>query len=303
MNTLALILLMQYVVSTKAGLVNYVQGSANVAAGETVAAGTPIKTGENALVEVLLNPGSFLRMSANSEVILDGVELTDVSLRVVSGAVVIEASEIDKAWPVKVTTGNVAVFIVESGLYKFENGKAAVLSGTIETADSRIPIKKGWSVFTKDNIYRSLKIARNEPATSLERWSEARSEIMVAANQRTYRGFRDHPTVFSSRSSAWIFSPAFGFWTYMPAARARSAYGARYLSYSDLYAGNGGSRNSGGSAGDASSPGQSPRTGFGSGGGSNSGGDGGYSPANDKPTYRESIPMKNAPRPPGPGGI
>ena len=50
-------LLVQYVVSVKAGLVNHVQGTANVAAMQTVSAGRPIRTGSDGYVEILLAAG------------------------------------------------------------------------------------------------------------------------------------------------------------------------------------------------------------------------------------------------------
>ncbi|MBI4472578.1 MAG: FecR domain-containing protein [Acidobacteria bacterium] len=296
MTSLALLLMMQYVVSTKAGLVNFVQGDVNVAVGESVAAGAPIKTGPGAFAEVLLNPGSFLRMAENSEVILDNVDLSDIAVKAVSGAVVIEASEILPEFPLKVTTGNISVLIVQSGVYKFEDGKATIIEGKLETADSRIAYKKGWSVVLKDSAYRSLKIAKNESQTVLENWSQRRSALMLAANMQTFQAFRRAGFVTTARSS-WMWVPTYGFYTFWPSYRTRSAYGQRnYVTYNynevnlGGVSGGAGGNSSGGI--DASSRGGSSGSG-GSGGGS-------YNPANDRPTSRETIQLKNPPGPPGP---
>ena len=51
--------LMQFMISAKAGLVNYIDGQANVRLHEQVPVGTPIETGPRSHVELLLNPGSF----------------------------------------------------------------------------------------------------------------------------------------------------------------------------------------------------------------------------------------------------
>ena len=74
MTSLLLVLMMQgattqFLVSTRAGLVNYVQGSANVKAAISVPAGEVIATGPGAAVELLLNPGSYLRMGENTRVV------------------------------------------------------------------------------------------------------------------------------------------------------------------------------------------------------------------------------------------
>ena len=298
MSSLALMLMMQYLISTKAGLVNFVQGNVNVAVGDVAPAGTPIKTGGGALAEILLNPGSFMRMAENSEVVIDKAELSEIALTVMNGAVVIEASEIYPEYPVKVTTGNLSVLIVQSGVYKFDNGKATVIQGTLATADSRIPYKKGWSVVSKDNVYRSLKVAKNEPATAVEQWSETRSALLLAANVQTYQTFR-RARVMTPSTSSWMWVPSFGAWTYWPTYRTRSAYGRQnYASYNYTEAvgnSNGGSRSS-----DSNSSGGGFGGNSGGGGSVGGGGGGGYNPAADRPTVRETIQIKNGP--PGPPG-
>src|SRR5207253_7461699 len=95
----AVFLLMQYMVSAKAGLVNYVDGQANVRVHDQIVAGAPVETGPQSHVELLLNPGSFLRIGENSTVVLDSVELSKIAVRIVQGAVLIEAGDIDKQIP------------------------------------------------------------------------------------------------------------------------------------------------------------------------------------------------------------
>src|ERR1700730_1968997 len=111
----AAIVLMQFMISAKAGLVNYVEGQTKVSLHQQVLAGAPIQTGPQSHAEVLLNPGSFLRLDQNTTVVFDSVELTDIELRVVTGAVLIESAELDKQTPIHVTTGNLKTVILSSG--------------------------------------------------------------------------------------------------------------------------------------------------------------------------------------------
>src|SRR5262245_26733944 len=62
MATLILAMLMQYVVATKAGLVNDVKGLTNVKAMQMVEANVPVRTGPTGLAELLLTPGAYLRL-------------------------------------------------------------------------------------------------------------------------------------------------------------------------------------------------------------------------------------------------
>jgi hypothetical protein len=224
MTSFMMLLLMQYVISTKAGLVNHVQGAANVTSQQLVQAGQAIRTGLNGFVEVLLTPGSFLRVGENSEVVLDGVELTDVAVRIVSGSAIVEAAEMKKETPIRVTTGNLRTELVETGIYRFSDGKATVLDGKLQTADSKIPYKKGWQVFYQD-AYRAVKLTKIE-TTSLDVFSQNRSALIARVNASAYNSLVG--TNAWSSFNIWLFSPVFGAFTYIPGTRYRSPYGYRY---------------------------------------------------------------------------
>lgn len=216
------LVLMQYVVSVKAGLVNHVQGSVNVVEMEMARPGDPIRTGANGYAEILLTPGSFLRVGENSSVILDDVELERVSLRVIQGNAEIEVVDISKDYPIQVTTGNLTTNIVASGIYKFADGVATVLSGKLQSPDSRFGWAKGWQVFFKDN-YRARKAGKTK-VTSLDVYSQMRSQLIASANA----------TMASQLSGSngsdpyWLLAPHIGFYTYIPWRNYRSPYGYLY---------------------------------------------------------------------------
>jgi len=142
-------LIMQFIISAKAGLVNAVEGDTNVRVNQQVNAGVPIQTGADGRVEIMLNPGSFLRLAENSEVVLDSVDLTDIQVRIVSGIAVIESSAVDKSSPIHVTSGDQTQSIASPGVYKFtENGSP-------------------------------------DQANALEQWSQQRSKEIASINARS----------------------------------------------------------------------------------------------------------------------
>jgi len=110
---------MQFIISAKAGLVNAVDGTANVHVQEMVPAGAPIQTGPSGRVEILLNPGTFLRLGEDSQAVLDSVDLTDVQVRILSGSAVIECISVEKNSPITVTDGTETVSISKPGTYRF----------------------------------------------------------------------------------------------------------------------------------------------------------------------------------------
>ena len=100
-------LVMQFIISAKAGLVNAVDGTVNVHVQEMVPSGAPIQTGPSGRVEILLNPGTFLRLGEDSQVVLDSVDLADVRVRILSGSAVIECNSVQKDSPITVTDGKI----------------------------------------------------------------------------------------------------------------------------------------------------------------------------------------------------
>ena len=234
----AVFLLMQYIVSAKAGLVNYVDGQANVRVHDQIVAGAPVETGPQSHVELLLNPGSFLRIGENSTVVLDSVELSKIAVRIVQGAVLIEAGDIDKQIPIRVTTGHLQALIVSSGTYRFSDGTALVLDGKLRTADNSTTVKKGHQIAVLADGYTVSSII-GRPNGELDLWSDQRSAALAKANALAYRdrsrgnvysfGYYPYWDIYSNRSS-WIYSPFLTGFTFIPRGGYRSYYGYRFVS-------------------------------------------------------------------------
>jgi len=225
MHVIIAALLVQYVISVKAGLVNDVQGTANVAFMETVRAGHPIRTGRNGHVEILLRPGSFLRLGEDSEAILDNADLDNVKVTIVRGPALVEAAEINKNHPITITSGKLTAKIRNTGIYRFENGVATVLQGKLQTGDTNLTYEKGWQVFYQDN-YRARKTTRILE-TSLDSYSQSRSSLIAEANLSMVSNPRFIQTGYSD-FDVWLFCPDQHLYTYMPRSNFRSPYGNRY---------------------------------------------------------------------------
>ena len=294
MTSLMLFALLQSVISVEAGLVNHTQGEVNVALNQNVAEGTPILTGEGGYVEILLNPGSFLRLGQNSEAVIEETALADIRVRVVSGVAILEAAEILDEFPVTVLTDDLQISIVENGIYVFGDGKATVLAGKLHVPDAELHYEKGWTVYF-DRLYRARRATADPMATRVERWSAGRASILAQTNRRAYQslalsGIR--PNEFPSVRS-WYWMPGLGSWTFFPTRRYASPYG--YLHYSMLDLNQMVRVRRGGplpTTRASTSPG-SNNSGSRPSAGSSPGGGGAASPP--APTFRDIVPAKSGP--------
>jgi hypothetical protein len=231
-------LVMQFMISAQAGLVNYVEGPASVKVHEQVLAGTPVVT-STGRVEILLNPGSFLRLDRNTNVVLDSTDLTRVSVRLVSGNAMIETANVDKRFPILVTTGNLQVKIVEAGLYRFSGDTAGVLDGKLQLANSSASVKKGKEVTAIGSQYQQSPLVETATFDALNQWSAGRSQVLARANTVAY--YRQvsgsyFPFAYSyaglgniGYGNSWIYSPFLDGFTFIPAWGYRSFYGYSFV--------------------------------------------------------------------------
>jgi hypothetical protein len=256
MNSLIFMLMMQlsttqFLVSTKAGLVNYVQGSATVKAATSVPAGKVVQTGPNGAVEILLNPGSYLRMAENTKVVLEKVELYVIAVRILEGSAVIEANGFDKDLPLQVASGDLKMEIIKDGIYLFADGKVIVVDGKIRDAANGLIYGKGYQI-SNDQGYRAQKVKTF--TTALELWSQKRDAQIAQANLSVAKSLRQTQNLpIGSLLDVWLWYPAFGSFVYMPGSRYRSPYGYRYETAGTIPYGGGFGGGSGGGAGSSAS--------------------------------------------------
>src|SRR5215210_3195716 len=120
----------KFVISAKAGGVNAVTGRATMrqrgdsewqqlTIKEDLEAGDVVRTGHDGRVEMLLNPGSYLRVGENSEFELSDNSLQNLELRLVRGTAIVEATGFDGAeLLINITTPHTRMAIVRKGLYR-----------------------------------------------------------------------------------------------------------------------------------------------------------------------------------------
>jgi hypothetical protein len=284
--------MMQYVISTKAGLVNYVQGPSNVKATQSVPMGVPIRTGSEGFAEILLNPGSFLRLGQNSEAVLQGIELVNVSVRLNFGTAVVEATGFDEDAPLEIVNGDLKVKIIKDGIYSFADGTVKIIEGQLRPDGKKTAYKKGWTV----SAFHAVKTPKEE-LIAVELWSRNRSKLIAAANENMMSSLR-RSSARLSWNNVWLWDPSFGGFTFIPGYRFRSPYGYRYRSVQEMYpptivTGGSTPSNSGGGFSGGNTGG-----GFSGGSSSGSGGGGAISISSPAAVGAQSPSVSTSPNPP-----
>ena len=246
-------------ISAKAGSVNYVSGKvAFKRAGETrwvmlstnddLKTGDAVKTGDNGRAEVLLNPGSYLRLGANAEFELADASLDDLQLGLKAGSAVIEAtgySELDLS--IEVETPQTLARIVRSGIYRFDVRPGGVTEVSVQKGRAYVGspevLYKGGKV-VRVGAGGALEVAKYEKKDrdrdELDIWSRERGRELARMNANLSRRQANallasaSLEMFPSRFAAggvWYYNSISGCYTFLPFGGYgywRSPYGHYY---------------------------------------------------------------------------
>ena len=298
----------QYVVSAKAGGVNIVEGNAffkrgksdwdALIAGDELRPGDSVRTEADGRVEILLSPGSFLRLAENSEFVFSSTSIYNLKLKIVRGSAIVEASAVDSS--LEVTAGDSRFSIMQNGIYRFNvdaDGKAQALVRKGRLLLAGEIVKDGKKAVVANGASPLITAFDKKAEDSFDIWSKTRAETVIAANRKLSDRTMKRSLSAGVASNLWLYDPFFGGFTFLPYGSGyNSPYGYGYHR-SNPYCepsrnGNGGhighgslGGNSGGSSGGNTSGGSGGNTSGGSrGGGSISSGGGSIAPSHPTPS-------------------
>jgi uncharacterized membrane protein YgcG len=178
------------------GTINYVEGQVTLdGRSVTVSGANPVLVTTNqtldtgqGMAEMLLAPGVFLRLGANSEVRMVSPGLADTSVVLLEGSAMLEAAELFKQNNLSVVLGAATVRIDKQGLYDFNAYQltASVLDGeaTVTQGNAHLNLKKGHIVsLAAGQPFKAQKFSESAAeADPLYRWSALRSQYDAQAN-------------------------------------------------------------------------------------------------------------------------
>ena len=253
----------KYLISAKAGGINLVTGNVTVerkgddrqralTSTDDLRTGDSVITGAGGRVEVLLNPGSYMRMDENSEFELTDASLDQLLVKLVKGSAIVEVTGADDVeLSLGINTPQANALIIKGGIYRFnvlpnETTEILVRKGRVLFGKGMTEMVKGGKkvIIGRDgSVVEIVKLNKKEQDT-LDLWSKDRAETLARANRKLQS--RPLLTAFNDYSwdlwNGWGQSSRYGslgFWVYSSSARSycflpvgsrgwSSPYGHRY---------------------------------------------------------------------------
>ncbi len=245
-------LMAQNVVTAKAGLVHYLEGDVTLDSAmlstkpgkfAEMKKGSVLKTLEGR-AEVLLAPGSSVRLSENSALQMRATSLEDTRFAITAGSAMVEVGDLDKLMSMVVTVGGSEVTLRKKGLYRFEAEPASlrVFEGEASLSDDgrSTMIGRGRVASLGAGGERVVAKFDAKDGDELYRWAKRRSYSMAMANLSAANSMHTQGVSFSPGMmgmgagmgiGGWMYNPYFGMFTYIPTrGMYQSPWGFGYYS-------------------------------------------------------------------------
>lgn len=246
----------EYFISAKSGAVNYVEGrplayrfdqkkAKVVTARSQLQQGDRLETGEMDRAEILLNPGSYLRVSRNASLQMINSAYDGMQFSLNKGTVVLESAAFNrKVHSLKVSTPSGDMVILKEGLYRFEvnpgsgvevlvhKGKAKWLKDGKEIASLGEGKRYSLDVSSPQGPVKIAKLNKSDKEPDeMDQWSKRRAEFLVTSNSRLSPGLWSsaYTNYNYSFRGGWVYNPFFNSFTFVPFdGMINSPYGYSY---------------------------------------------------------------------------
>lgn len=235
----------QHLISTKSGFVNRTEGKVFIQRADSedgskgrASLGTQMRDGDSVITEadsfaeLLLSPGSYLRLNEKSEVRAVNTAFGEIRFELVKGSAIAEVataneqvSNINKNSPLEIVTPHGTVSIAKDGIYRLdtinENTLVQVRQGELFIGDRNqflagkaTKIGRGNAIKLTGGTVAKTDIAKvNKDASDrFDSWSFNRANTLMAANISALRRSR----TMSSLNYGWIYDSFYNCYTFIP---------------------------------------------------------------------------------------
>lgn len=155
--------------------------------------GQRLRTAEGR-AELMLIPGSFLRLGANSEIEMVSAGLANVRFRVTAGSAIVDLLSVFEKDSITVLAAGSEVRFPKPGLYRLNagdpllslhvfRGKALVVSGS-----EKREIKSKQAVSVSEAGPATIEKFNPEPQDALDEWNQTRATTLAQAVRKSRKG-------------------------------------------------------------------------------------------------------------------
>lgn len=224
----------KYMISAKAGGVNFRSGAVTVARkdgtsgslfkGDALEIGDRVTTGSDGRVEILLNPGSYVRLGADSAFKFDTTSLDDLRVTLEKGSAIFEVFAANE-FRVSIATPKGKAVLVETGVYRVDIAADGVASIAVTNGKAEI----GTTAVTKVKKGRTARIDGGQPTVAkfdrdkrdeLAEWSKTRSKDLANLTSSLRNANVRNSLLSSYMGGQWDVYGSFGLWIFDPYYRS-----------------------------------------------------------------------------------
>jgi hypothetical protein len=217
-----------YVISAKAGGVNFVEGKVSVARkkgksgyllkGDGIEINDKVSTGANGKAEILLNPGSYLRLAENSTFEFVSTELDNLQIKLNSGSAIFEVFA-DDEFRVAIDTPKTNFYLIQSGVYRIDilpdgSEKIEVWKGRAQIGQAENNIIKGGKLAVISNGGQQIGKFDRDDKDNFEVWSKERAKELAKINSKLEKQNVKTSLINSFNRRGWNLYDSFGVWVY-----------------------------------------------------------------------------------------
>ena len=223
-----------HVISARAGGINLIQGTVSVrrktdadwsaaVSRKRLKTGDRLRTGIDGRAEILLNPGSYLRLDHESEIELTNPTLDQLVVTLTSGTTLFEITGTkDTRLYIKVETPRGRVLITRAGVYRIGVRTDGAVEATVRKGELQLAsltgqkIGDGRVVILDGKAVNVAKVDKKAVEDDFEGWSRGRAEMLAQANERLRRqAAQIRGTMDRYRTGGaygFGYAPYFGLW-------------------------------------------------------------------------------------------
>ena len=219
----------KFIISAKAGGVNAVYGDVTVERedgrtgrllkGDEVQIGERVTTGKDGKAEVLMNPGSYVRLGPSSSFSFLSTDLDSVQLKMYSGSAIIEVLGTE-GFNIELTTDTARFTILQTGVYRIDaadkGSTVAIWKGKLQAgSDKRMIAGGGKQAVANGSTYSIVKFDR-DIQDELALWSRGRAKDLSRMSASLRPDNLRNSLVSSFSGNRWNFYDSFGLWVFNP---------------------------------------------------------------------------------------
>ncbi len=220
----------KYVISADAGGVNFIEGRVAISRpagrsglllkGDQVRIGDKISTEADGKAEILLNPGSYIRLGGNSSFEFVETSLENLQINLHRGSAMFEVITTNN-FTFAVNTPKATFNVIRSGVYRIDvmddgTGKIEVWSGRAQIGDDDTTVKKGRTATVGGEDDVAVARFSTKERDNLEEWSRTRARELAKANERLERNVLRSTLLSSFSMNRWSLYDSYGLWVYDP---------------------------------------------------------------------------------------